>query len=365
MPIDLSEYKTVKLKSLSVSGFKSLRKVENLEFGSLNVVIGANGSGKSNLLDFFTLLGYVAVRDLQYYVLSQGGASVLLHQEAEQFRDINAKLTFCIDEKINEYSVKLSHIMGDTLTITDESISSVPLKTMSVPDDADVLKITYFIANALTGMRKYHFHNITAEAEIKHNSSLMDLARLRNSGENLSATLYKMKCEEESYYNKILDNIQIIAPFIENFIFELIERDRKYVRLRWQTKGKQHTFGLNQLSDSTLRFIALATLLLQPEGWQPDIILIDEPELGLHPEALALLANLLQQVAVDKQIIITTQSPTLLDFFESSQVIIAKRVDGATEFSRVDENAIAPWLEKYSLGELWRKNYIEGDVKNE
>jgi len=130
---------------------------------------------------------------------------------------------------------------------------------------------------------------------------------------------------------------------------------------------------VSSLPDGTLRFIALATLFLQPGSYQPSVILVDEPELGLHPYAIALLASLIKQVSTQqvtistlikqasaKRVIISTQSPLLLDDFQPEDVLVADRVNGATQFTRLDSEKLESWLQDYSLGQLWEKNELGG-----
>ena len=132
------------------------------------------------------------------------------------------------------------------------------------------------------------------------------------------------------------------------------------IRLEWLHVGSDAYFDASSLSDGSLRFIALATLLLQPESLRPPVVLLDEPELGLHPFAITLLASMLKHAAVDSQIIVATQSPVLLDHFEPEDVLVAERVNRATKLSRLDDDKLHAWLEDYSLGQLWEKNEFGG-----
>jgi len=137
------------------------------------------------------------------------------------------------------------------------------------------------------------------------------------------------------------------------------ERDNpQSIRLRWKHRGSDDTFDASDFSDGTLRFICLTTLLLQPR--LPTIILLDEPELGLHPYALHLLAGMMRAASANTQIIASTQSVTLANQFSCEDLIIVDRVNDASQFRRLDEQELADWLDEYSIGELWEKNIIGG-----
>jgi predicted ATPase len=131
--------------------------------------------------------------------------------------------------------------------------------------------------------------------------------------------------------------------------------------LEWTERGRPDTpWKAHVLSDGTLRFICLATLLLQPPQLMPDIILIDEPELGLHPYAINLLAQMLKRAAETKQVIVSTQSVELLNAMAPEDVVVAGRDNGATTLKRLDSADLTDWLEDYSLGELWKRNVLGG-----
>jgi len=109
-------------------------------------------------------------------------------------------------------------------------------------------------------------------------------------------------------------------------------------------------FDVSSLSDGTLRFICLATLLLQPTQKRPSPIILDEPELGLHPYAIAMWASMVKAAATETQIIISTQSPLLLDHFEPEDILVTELEDGATTLTRLQSSELEAWLEDYSLG---------------
>ena len=154
--------------------------------------------------------------------------------------------------------------------------------------------------------------------------------------------------------------MQRVAPFFDDFQLEPQKLNPNKIRLEWRHKGSEAYFDASALSDGTLRFIALATLFLQPETYRPSVILVDEPELGLHPYAITLLASLIKQASLTTQVIISTQSPLLLDHFQPEDVLVADRVEGGTQFTRLDSAKLDTWLQDYSLGQLWEKNELGG-----
>ena len=155
--------------------------------------------------------------------------------------------------------------------------------------------------------------------------------------------------------------MRLVAPFFDDFILEPLALNPDTIRLEWKHVGADDYFDVSSLSDGTLRFIALAALLQQPVELRPSVILLDEPELGLHPLAVAMLASMVRSASVNTQVILATQSPTLLDHFKPEDVLVADRVDGATKFTRLNTEELAIWLEDYSIGQLWEMNDLEGN----
>jgi predicted ATPase len=195
---------------------------------------------------------------------------------------------------------------------------------------------------------------------MKKTADINDNRYLRQDGSNLAAFLYYLREKHQTSYSLIRRTVQRVAPFFDDFQLEPQKLNPEKIRLEWRHKGSEAYFDAPALSDSTLRFMALATLFLQPEAYRPSVILVDEPELGLHPYAITLLASLVKQASVTTQVIISTQSPFLLDHFQPEDVLVADRVDGGTQFTRLDPAKLDSWLEDYSLGQLWEKNELGG-----
>jgi len=210
--------------------------------------------------------------------------------------------------------------------------------------------------------RIYQFHDTSPSSRIKSEHNISNSAIFFNDARNLAAYLYRLKQRfPKEEYADILYSIQLVAPFFNDFILEPRELNEEQIVLRWNKTDCDDLFNAAQLSDGALRFICLATLLLQPTELQPSTIIIDEPELGLHPFAITILAEMVQKAAVNKQIILATQSVELLDNFDIDDVIVVDNGENGSEFKRLDAGQLQLWFENdYTLGELWNKNILGG-----
>ena len=220
--------------------------------------------------------------------------------------------------------------------------------------------IAGYVRNHLDRWRLYQFHDTSSSSPIKKTVDVDDNRYLRPNGSNLAAFLYLLRKMHKSSYDLIRRTVGLVAPFFDRFQLKPLALDETKIRLEWRHKGTDAYFDASSLSDGSLRFIALTTLLLQPEEFQPSVIIMDEPELGLHPYAIGVLASLIEQASKKVQIVLATQSSLLLDHFSPEEVLVADRVEGATEFTRLDGEKLKEWLEDYSLGQLWEKNEIGG-----
>jgi predicted ATPase len=215
-----------------------------------------------------------------------------------------------------------------------------------------------YVYNSLLGWKVYHFHDTSDSAHVKRIGDINDNLYLRPDASNLAAFLYRLQNTAGAHYETIRDTIRLVAPFFDDFILRPMPENETKIRLEWRERGSDYPFLAHYLSDGTLRFICLATLLLQPE--LPSTILIDEPELGLHPYAIAVLAALMRSAATKTQIIVSTQSVSLVNEVEPEDLLIVERRDQATVIERPDPKHLSQWLEEYTLGELWEKNVLGG-----
>ncbi|MCX6605360.1 MAG: AAA family ATPase [Acidobacteria bacterium] len=331
------------IETISVSGFKGIRKIKDLELRRMNVLIGANGSGKSNFLGVFELLRALRGERLEDYVARAGGAERLLHFGSKVTQRIEIELKFTANSLRALYHLSFAG---------PDRLRSGYLR-MRAPE------------SVLGSLRVYHFADAGRTSRMRKTAAINDNLELQPEGANLAAVLYLLQERYPASLRQIRVAVQQVAPFFDDFILQPLALNPETILLRWRHRGSDDYFDADSFSDGTLRFIALATLLLLPEQFKPSVILLDEPELGLHPAAVTLLAALLSKAAVDSQVIVSTQSPQLLDHFEPEDVLVLGRVSGGTTVTRLDAERLAGWLEDYSLGQLWEKNEFEGQPVGE
>ncbi len=363
------------LKSIQIEGFKSIRS-STLELRPLNVLIGANGAGKSNLISFFKVLNQIALGDFAFWTQqSAGGASSILHLGSKVTTNLGATLSFMHDQELLEYQFEMVHapasdafvFRSDGFNFTNKlgKLNNVQftvgekesqLRPVGFGKDETSLKAR-ILRDILASIRPYQFDDTSENARIKQTGTLDDDVFLRSDGANLAAVLYKLKNTHPRHYQRIVDTIRLSTPFFKDFV---LEPNSSHIRLRYLEMGSEMIFGVHQMSDGTLRFIALLTLLLQPLEQLPHLIVIDEPELGLHPHALETLLAVIRSISAQRQIIIATQSVSLVDRLEPDEIIVVERQNLETQFKHLDTNRLKKWLENYSLGELWEKNVLGG-----
>ena len=364
------------IKKLTIEGFKSIRRLEDFELRSLNVLIGANGAGKSNFVGFFNLLRQLIDQKLQLGVNSEGGADACLFLGPKVTERIVVKLYF----GDNGYEFALTPTVDNRLIFAEEvtvverhsgrrrkSLGSGHAEAKLKEHKDDPGKegaqhgVPYYVFRALSSWVVYHFHDTSATAGVRRQGAINDSEFFRADASNLAAFLYRIRQTHPGDYEKIRDVVRLAAPLLDDFKLRPVPEPGKshLIQLEWLQRDSDYPFRPSQLSDGTLRFICLATALLQPVS--PPTVLFDEPELGLHPYALTLLANLFQQAAKGyRQVIVSTQSAPLLNEFAPEDIIVVERAEGESTFRRLDSSDLSEWLQEYSLGELWQKNVLGG-----
>ena len=356
-----------KLTSLTVRGYKSIRQLEDFKLGNLNVLIGANGAGKSNFISLFRMLAELTGRQLKVYVEQQGGPDALLFGTRKRTQQIDAEFYFAR----NGYRISLKPagnklIFGREETWFKGDLGNIPRVLGSGHDETLLLdaqdSFAHYVRPAIASWRVYHFHDTSPLALARQSQPIRDNLRLKPDAGNIAPFLRRLREQHSESYQRIVESIQMIAPFFGDFVYRKETSDR--VDLEWFEAGDPDTpRSPLQLSDGMLRFICLATLLLQPSHLQPDTILIDEPELGLHPYAIAVLGGLMRQAGDNRQLIVATQSAELVNEVNPEDVIVVGRADGASTFEHLEPDRLAEWLNDYALGELWRMNIIGGRPK--
>jgi predicted ATPase len=360
----------VTIQRIHIRGFKCIRD-QNVELRPINVLIGPNGAGKSNFVNLFRMFNRMVERDFQVFVRQTGGAEKLLYFGSKVTSEISVSIEF----PPNQYSCTLAPDVGGSLFFKHESWwagrHSQPgaIKTSgkmeflpSPAHESGLVDSGQQVARETRAHMKewkvYHFHDTSDWAKVKTNCRIADNLDLRPDASNLAAILYLQKRSFSDTYSAILEAVQRAAPFLQNFVLEPERDNEETIRLRWKHVGTDAYFDVSDLSDGTLRFICLCTLFMQPK--LPSTILLDEPELGLHPHAIHLLAGIMQKASSKAQIIAATQSVTLANQFSFQDVIVVDREAEESVFRRHEAEEYKAWSEEYGLGDLWEKNVLGG-----
>lgn len=350
---------------IEIKGYKSIKQ-QKVDLKDINILIGSNGSGKSNFISFFEFLNWLYNRNLQEYISLKGGEDKILFEGKEVTDQIYFNVEF--NGGINGYSATLK-VGEETLIFTDERLiyNRDKGKDISTYSKEANIKTTdnfraKYVIEYLNGFRKYHFHDTGAKSPFTQMSHIEnDIYFLYEKGENLAAFLYNIQKENPKVYQRIISTIQSVTPYFSDFYFQ--PNKENYLRLQWKDKFSNVIYGVNDLSDGTIRFIGLATLFMQPE--LPQTIIIDEPELGLHPAAISKLAGLIKSVASKQcQVILATQSTDLISHFEPEDILTVDRINGESVFRRLDSESLSVWLEEYTVDDLWKRNIITSGQPN-
>ena len=359
------------IKHLTIEGFLSIQRLEELELDKLNILVGPNGAGKSNFISYFRMLREMVEERLQLWVGKQGGANRLLTYGVKETSELFSQIGF----GKNAYSFTLEPTVADRFIFTDERLfyddqypdgiqissswgnSEAQLKSEILSDQWRIADYCYA---SISSWKIFHFHDTSDTAGVKRKGGLQDNQYLRPDASNLAAYLYRLQQHHPKTYSQIRKIVRLAIPFFDDFVLdpEELRPDEYQIQLMWRQVGSDYPFLPGQLSDGSIRFICLVTALSQPAP--PSTIIIDEPELGLHPYAIALLGALMRSASQEMQIIVSTQSVPLLNEFSIDDLIVVERKEGASVFNRLDENEFDRWLEDYSVGELWEKNILGG-----
>lgn len=358
------------LDKVTIQGFKSIASLNEFPLNKFNVLVGANGAGKSNFVDFFRMLRAMAEGGLEAFIREHGKADAFLFNGPKVTREIFCHLAF----GHNEYRFTLKPTVTGELIVGSESIrytggggwiaraggkTESGLKSWKDEKSSwgSYAGPAHYVHESVSSWVVYHFHDTSTTAPMRRDQSLRHWRELNHDAGNIAAFLYRLKQMHLDVYEQVRYHVQLIAPYFDDFLLEPQQSGPdELIRLEWQQKGSPTPLQPHQFSDGTIRFICLATALLQPSP--PATIVIDEPELGLHPFALSVLASLLQQRSAKTQIIVSTQSAPLLDYFEPEDIIVVNRSAGASTFQRLTADSLKEWLQEYTLSQLWQKNVL-------
>jgi predicted ATPase len=350
------------LSRLIIRGFKSIAECD-IELSSLNILVGANGAGKSNFIGFFEMMRQVAldkiakqgpgsVGNFDNYVAKHGGANSLMYFGGKRTEEIFTEMCF----EDYSYSVHFVPEIHDKFLLKTEMYAGPSLNIEEIRSRLNLY---------LKGCQLYHFHDTGFNARIKMLNNINETKQLLYDGSNLAAFLLRLRIKFPDAYAQIVETIKLVSPFFVDFDLEPHPDNSERIILKWKHRYEENSdyvfYGAN-FSDGTLRFACLATLFLQPAELQPEIILIDEPELGLHPFAISILAEMIKSTAKNRQVIISTQSVQLLNHFEPEDLIVVDRdvYNKQSVLKRLPANKLELWLDDYAMGELWEKNVFGG-----
>lgn len=362
-----------KLSNITIQGYKSISFdcPLQLQLGDTNILLGANGAGKSNIISFFKMMSYMMSKSFSKYVELNGTSNQLLHFGSKQTPVISAQLTFSSNKGTDIYHFNLENALSDRLIITEENIGWLEKgkkpytkqlepnfkESALIDSDNNVAKAIYTM---LSNCKVYQFHDSSSEGPMRQACPVETANYLQSQANNLPSFLLLLKTHYPSAYKRIVDYISDVVPQFEDFF---LEPTGNYISLRWKdNSATDYIFNSHQFSDGSIRFIALATLLLQPSETMPQVIILDEPELGLHPYAIALLSEMIKDAALHTQVVIATQSKDLIDYFDVENITVVEMDEEkkSTIATRLQEKDLKIWLEHYSLSELWDKNVIGG-----
>ena len=364
------------LDQVTIRGYKTIRELRDFRLGRINVLIGGNGSGKSNFLGLFHLISNLANGTLRVHVKKSGGPDALLSGGSKSTSQIDAHLVFKGGEDQYRFSLVAANqdlVFGKEWFKPTEPafLNDIPPMEFPLVGEGTPLRGGGFesllpgryqpgFLESLKSWRKYHFQDMGRLAGPRKSVPVRDDRMLKPDGSNIAPYLFRLSREHPEAYRRIVQDVRFAVPHFGEFRFPDTDREG-HVSLEWCPKhDSDTTMGPSELSDGTLRYICLSTLLLQPPELQPSLILVDEPASGLHPFAITLLAEMIRAIEGDKQVIVAAQSVQLVSEFEPSDIVVTETEDGLTTFNRLDESQLGDWLDEYSLGALWLMNHLGG-----
>lgn len=351
---------------VEIEGYKSIKSLD-LNLGDINILLGGNGVGKSNFISIFSVLLNIYNHNFQNFIIKKGGANSLLHYGIKHTNSIKLviyfnsdgdhKNKFIVDIEAAQNTLYLKSIKTAFWSHGSWKEKEYEQNTFESKFQENNSGQAFWVNDRLKELAVYHFHDTSDTSAMKGLSNISDNFSLRTDASNLPSFLFYLSKTHPKHFKRIELTIKEIAPFFERFDLKPNQLNNQTIQLEWKEKNFPDAyFNAFHLSDGTLRFIGLTTLLLQPSP--PKTIIIDEPELGLHPVAINKLTSLIRKISKKTQVIISTQSVNLIDNFEPNQIIVTNRKDNQTIFKRLNNDELSSWLEDYTLGDLWGQNKI-------
>jgi predicted ATPase len=355
------------LQSIELENLLSFKHIK-LDLAPLNVLIGANASGKSNLIRALGLVRALP-RDLQTEIVNGGGPRAWINQKGIGSARIvlDGAYFFEFQESGQSYE-----IVQERAAFVQRTRDRLRLKSTGNSEPAKISPVQSALSQVRhpdepeIGAFAAHLESIRLYREFKTGpgtsarlgiSSAALGAYLSEDGGNLALVLNELIVRgERDRLNKHLSCFfplfTEVLPLTRGGITQLYVRE----------KGVPEAFSAVSLSDGTLRFLCLLAVLLDPDP--PHLVCIEEPEIGLHPDAIRMIADLLVEASARMQLVVTTHSPALVDALTAqpeSVVVCERDFDGFTQFRRLKSADLDEWLDRYSLGHLWQKGEIGGN----
>ncbi|MCG8388857.1 MAG: AAA family ATPase [Cytophagales bacterium] len=366
----MKKQNTIRLESLSIKGWHSIKELDGFKPGNVNVLIGPNGAGKSNFIGFFDLLSWMLSGKLQERLVQLGGSNDILFDGPEVTQHLEGELTIKTSAGLNQYRFVLQFAKPDRLYFAEEGyrFSRSDIDTRANwkylgggHTEAKLVEGTSTTAKVVRNLLKkfivYQFHNTSDTAAMRLSWNVEDGRWLKANAQNLGSFLHRIIKEDEEYYLRIVKYVRAVLPFFDDF--ELYPEGYN-VMLRWKEKGTIKVFNAGQASDGMLRTIALIAMLAQNPEDLPAVLFLDEPELGLHPAAIDVVAGLIKAASNHCQIFIATQSVSMVNNFAPDDLVVIERKGRDSQYHRYTSEQLSAYMDEFSTGDLWEHNIIGG-----
>jgi predicted ATPase len=353
------------IRTLRLSGWRSIVD-ETIELGPLNVVVGGNGSGKSNLLSVFRVLNAMIGGRLQSLFAADRAVDDAtddwIHHGVNRAKAIAVSLVLQTRTGVSTYGAAWERAGDGRMPFVDERIGfmrdgreepyqrllgdghlETQLSDVSNRGDHTARVIHNFLARS----RFYSFSDLSADSLVRRPCPVQQNRFLAPNGQNAAAVLWRYQREHPDVFERIEAVVRQAFPEIQS-ILPRLSPDGKLVSIDWKRRGTGNRFSLHTVSNGAILFLLMAMLTCQPSAELPLIMAIEEPELGLSPRGIDQLAELMRQASQECQILVTTHSPYLVDACDTEHVIVASQQNHQSQFRRLSDTALEAWLDEYT-----------------